>query len=42
MNTLHVLGKFMQLDETFWNYMQYAKIEIFITNNLFKTRNFQN
>lgn len=26
MTTLHVLGKFMQTDEMFWNYMQYAKI----------------
>lgn len=30
MNTLHVLGKFMQMDETFWNYMQNTKTEVFI------------
>ena len=40
MNALHVLGKFLQINGTFWNYMQYADIEIFIIINKFRIDNF--
>lgn len=40
MNALHVLGKFLPINGTFQNYMQYVDIEIFIIIKKLRTDNF--